>query len=207
MKKLLLTTLMAGAVFTFADAQAAEKPKAGDIVMRARALQVMPEEDADITVIGGNVDASNTLVPEIDFSYYFTDNISAELILATTRHNVSATAGNLDLGHAWLLPPTLTAQYHFVNDTDITPYIGAGINYTMFYNEKAGKSINNIDYDNSFGPAAQIGVDYALNDKWSLNADLKKVWINTDVSINSGAIKADVDLDPWLVGFGVGYKF
>ena len=107
----------------------------------------------------------------------------------------------------WLLPPTLTAQYHFDTETAFKPYVGAGINYTMFYNEKAGSSINDIKYDNSIGGALQVGFDYAIDDHWMLNADVKKVWINSDVSINGGAVRADVDIDPVIVGFGVGYKF
>jgi outer membrane protein len=202
MKKLILTTAILMAAAT-TGAQA----KAGDWLLRARAIEVAPDENASVTVIGGGVDASNTVVPELDLSYFFTDNISAELIAATSKHSVHATAGNLDLGEVWALPPTLTAQYHFINDTGFNPYIGAGINYTHFYNDKAGKAINTIKYTDSVGPALQLGVDYKINDQYSLNLDLKKIWMNTDVKINNGAIQADVDLNPWVIGAGIGYTF
>jgi outer membrane protein len=179
---------------------------AGDIMVRARAIGVIPDEDAS-TSIGGNVSVSNDWVPEVDISYFVTDNIALELIAATTRHDVSHTAAG-SLGKVSLLPPTLTLQYHFLPKARFSPYLGAGVNYTVFYNEDApGGGITAIDYDDSFGWALQAGVDYALTDNWYLNADVKKIFLSTDVSINNGAVTANVDLDPWVVGFGVGYKF
>ena len=179
---------------------------AGDIMVRARAIGVIPDEDAT-TSIGGNVSVSNDWVPEIDFSYFVTDNIALELIAATTRHDVSSSVAG-SLGKVSLLPPTLTLQYHFMPKERFSPYVGAGVNYTFFYNEDApGGGINSIDYKNSFGWALQAGIDYAVGGNWYVNADIKKIFLSTDVSINGGAVTADVDLDPWIVGFGVGYKF
>lgn len=118
-------------------------------------------------------------------------------------------AGQVDLSDVWLLPPTLTLQYHFLPHSEtFRPYIGAGVNYTHFYNEDAGAA-NSIDYDDSFGYALQAGMDYGINDNWAVNIDVKKVMINTDVTIKTGGntINADVDIDPWVFGVGVAYRF
>ncbi len=90
-----------------------------------------------------------------------------------------------------------------------SPYVGAGLNYTFFYDEDpaAGSAVTSIDYENSVGYALRAGVDYAVSDNWYVNFDVKKIFLSTDVSMNGGAITADVDLDPWLVGAGVGYRF
>ncbi|MBX3494236.1 MAG: OmpW family protein [Parvibaculum sp.] len=179
---------------------------AGDIMVRARIIGAIPDEDAT-TSIGGNVSVSNDWVPEVDFTYFVTDNIALELIAATTRHDVSHSAAG-SLGKVSLLPPTLTLQYHFMPKERFSPYLGAGVNYTFFYNEDApGGAITSIDYKNSWGWALQGGVDAALTGNWYANVDVKKIFLSTDVSINGGAVTADVDLDPWIVGFGVGYKF
>lgn len=181
-------------------------------IIRARALMVEPDESANINTIGGNVDIDEQYVPELDFTYFFSRNVAAELILATTPHDVTAVntaAGQVDLGDVWLLPPTLTLQYHFMPESEtFRPYVGAGVNYTHFYNEDSGAA-NSIDYDDSFGWALQGGFDYGLDDNWAINVDVKKVMINTDVTIQSGAstINADVDIDPWIFGFGVAYRF
>ncbi|MFO0388366.1 MAG: OmpW/AlkL family protein [Alphaproteobacteria bacterium] len=209
MKKLLLTLL---ATTVAMPAIAAEMPKAGDWVVRARAIGVVPAEDASITgaVTGSQIDIDTSVVPELDFSYFFTDNIALELIAAVTPHDVNtatSSAGALDLGDVWLLPPTLTAQYHFTQFGQFKPYVGAGVNYTVFFGEDKGTSVTSVDYDNSFGPALQAGMDYMLDDHWMVNFDVKKIWINTDVKFNSGAIAADVDINPWVIGVGVGYKF
>lgn len=113
--------------------------------VRVRGVGVVPDESAKIGVIGGDVNISNTLIPELDITYFFTKNISAELILGTTKHEVNTvgsdisavggpTSANVDLGSVYLLPPTLTAQYHFFPDKVFNPYVGAGVNYTIFYN-------------------------------------------------------------------------
>lgn len=180
------------------------------LLIRGRMLAVIPDESASISAIGGDVDISNAYVPELDLTWFFTKNIAVEAIAAITPHDVKATntsLGNVDLGSVWLLPPTVLLQYHHPFGK-WKPYVGAGVNYTVFFNEDApGGTVTNISYDNSFGWALQAGVDYMLTEHWLLNLDLKKLFLNTDVNINNGAIKASVDIDPWIVGVGVGYRF
>ena len=174
-------------------------------MVRARAIGVLPDESATIVPIGGDTKIDDTVVPELDFTYFFAKNWAVELILATTPHDVSHTPTGLDLGSVWLLPPTLTAQYHFDPDSDsFRPYFGAGINYTIFYNVDDGPL--SIDYGNSFGFALQAGVDFPIGNGWTINADVKKIFINTDVTI-AGVAHADVDIDPWVAGLGVGYRY
>ncbi|GAB5387334.1 MAG: OmpW family protein [Alphaproteobacteria bacterium] len=179
-------------------------------MIRGRAIGISPDEDADIDPIGGNVDADFAPTPELDFTYFLSDHFALELIAATSKHDVEAqgtTLGDVDLGDVWVLPPTLTLQYHFLPEGQVRPYVGAGINYTIFYNEDAPSALGSIDYDPSFGPALQAGFDIALTENWMFNADVKKIWINTDVDIPAAGVSADVDLDPWVFGVGIGYRF
>jgi len=176
-------------------------------LVRVRALGVLPETSgSSVSTLGGSLKISNQVTPELDISYFFTKNIAAELVLATVRHEVRATTGNTDLGNVWLLPPTLTAQYHFDTGTRFKPYLGAGVNYTHFYNETPGAT-NNVHYKNTFGPALQVGTDVKITDHWVFNLDVKKVYIRPDVSVNHGAITSNAHIDPWLVGVGFGYRF
>ncbi|MEL0022384.1 MAG: OmpW family outer membrane protein, partial [Rickettsiales bacterium] len=106
------------------------------------------------------------------------------------------------------LPPVLTLQYHFRPKEAFSPYLGAGVNYTIMYDTERGRSVNSVDYSNEFGWALQAGMDYQFAENWMLNVDLKKVFVSTDITVNGGAINAnDTDLDPWIVGIGVGYRF
>jgi len=194
---------------------------AGDLVVRLRGLGVVPDEggagDDGTANVGGDTNLTTDQVPELDFTYFITDNIAAELILGTTRHTASltgSTLGNLDLGTVRLLPPTLNLQYHFLPKGKISPYVGAGINYTIFFDERGGKGnnagtvVNAISYSNGFGYSFQAGVDWKIDDKWHLNADVKKIFLNTDINVNTGTIIVDdADVDPWLFGIGVGYTF
>jgi outer membrane protein len=178
----------------------------GDILVRARVLGVMPDESATVKPLGGSVSINNSFVPEVDGTYFLTDHIGVELIAAVTPHKVHHTPTGINLGK--LLPPTLTAQYHFNPKGKIKPYVGAGLNYTHFFNEDApGGTITKIDYKDTWGWAAQAGVDVQISDRWYLNLDVKKIKIEPDVVINSGAITAAAKINPVIVGFGIGYRY
>ncbi|MGG6231368.1 OmpW/AlkL family protein [Tenacibaculum sp. SDUM215027] len=211
MKKIILSIVL-GTLF-FSNVNAQETSKKDDFKKwqaRFRWVTVLPNESATIGTIGGDVEIGENFIPELDFTYYFTENIAAELILGTTNHDVKAVntaLGNVNLGDVWLLPPTLTLQYHF-NISDFKPYVGAGVNYTIFYNADPGTVVD-VDYENSFGYALQLGFDYDLDDTWFLNVDAKYIGLSTDVSVNAGVatVPAEVDINPLLIGFGVGMRF
>ena len=203
-RKLLLAAATA-AVFS-APASAAQ----GDWQIRVRALGVLPDASGTVTVGGvplpGKVSATNSVVPEVDVTYFFTEHWGAELIAATRRPSVHQTTAG-DIGSVRMLPPTLTVQYHFMPDANIRPYIGAGINYTFFFDARS--PLPDIHYKNNVGWALQAGVDVPIGDSgYFLNADVKKLFLSTDVKALGGLVRAnDVDLDPWMVGVGVGYRF
>ncbi len=200
MRSVALAALAAGLIApTFASAAA------GDFLVRVRGLGVFPDESAKVTPIGGTVKVDDNYVPEVDFSYFFTDNVSAELIAATTKHSATSTVAG-SLGSVWLLPPTLTLQYHFTPEKFISPYVGAGINYTLFYGIKNAPGLH-LHLPDAVGPAIQFGFDAKLREHWVFNVDVKKIWMQTDASINAGAIKAKLNIDPWIVGTGIGYRF
>ncbi|MBU3693801.1 MAG: OmpW family protein [Rhodocyclaceae bacterium] len=220
MNKTLLPLIATAALAT---AALPAEAKEGDWVVRLRAAHISPEDESrlDLDGIGKGQprDGANWLVvdsntiPEVDISYYLTDHIAAELILAVgSRHHVDieGTAGQ-PLGSVNLLPPTLLAQWHFRPNQTIDPYIGLGINYTRFMDNTLGTgggSDRNIHTErNAFGPAIQFGADYNLEGGWLLNVDVKKVWIDTDVSL-AGVGKIDrLDINPWVFSVGFGKKF
>ncbi|WP_422104953.1 OmpW/AlkL family protein [Winogradskyella sp.] len=214
MRNLLLYVLLLGFAFNLNAQETEATDDYNKWQIRLRVISVIPNESANIETIGGDVEINTAFVPELDFTYFFSKNWAAELILGTAKHEVDAVntaAGNIDLGDVWLLPPTLTLQYHFYAD-DFKPYLGAGINYTIFYGADEGPVADDIDYENSFGIAFQGGIDYMLNDKWFLNLDAKYIFINTDATVNAtsalgATVGADVDINPFVLGLGVGMKF
>ena len=128
------------------------------------------------------------------------------MIAATSKHDLNYT-GDVSLGDAWVLPPTLMLQYHFTPDNQFSPYVGAGLNYSIFYAEDAASGFTDLEVDNGVGYGLQAGADFWVNDHWGVNLDVKKLWLNVDAKLNNGAIRADVDMDPWIVGAGVSYRF
>lgn len=184
--------------------------KEGDFLIRGRAIYVSPDEsNNDVSVVGGKAKASDEIVPEVDFSYFITDNIAVELIAATSKHNAKAkgaAGGDIDAGSTWVLPPTVTLQYHVTRWKGFKPYVGAGLNYTMYYDEKGGAA-GDLKIKDAFGYALQTGVDVPIDDRWSWNFDVKKLFVKADAKWAGGAIRSDFDLDPWIIGTGIGYRF
>jgi outer membrane protein len=209
---MMAAALGATATLPAGGALAAEPAKAqSPWMIRGRALAVVPQESGKVDQVpGSDVKTDNSVVPELDISYFFTPNIAAELILGVTPHRIkgSGSLTGVDVGKAWLLPPTLTLQYHFTDFGRFKPYVGAGINYTVFFNEKAaGGTVSKLDIDDSFGAALQVGFDYMIDGHWGVNFDVKKLFLRPDVKLNGGALTGKVDIDPWLVGVGVTYRF
>ncbi|MGX9120394.1 OmpW/AlkL family protein [Mesorhizobium sp. BHbsci] len=180
--------------------------------VRLRGLGVFTDDKGNVNGIpGSGLSYSDTVIPEFDVTYYFTDNLAAELILGTTNANIygEGTIGGLaKIGKTWVLPPTLTLQYHFTNFGAFKPYVGAGVNYTVFYNQETG-SADALDVKNTFGGAVQVGFDYTLDQHWAINFDVKKLFLEPkfDAVVGGTNVTGKAELNPWLIGTGVTYRF
>lgn len=185
-----LCAMTSGAAF-------AQQVAEGSWLVRARAVHL---DSANNDAAGdAGVSINDKWIPEVDVSYFFTPNLAAELVLTyPQKHDVRLNGDKI--GSLKHLPPSLLLQYHFTNFGAFKPYVGAGVNYTRFSSVKlpAGLDVKR----NSWGGALQVGFDYALDKNWSLNVDVKKVYIDTDVR-GVGTFK----VDPVLFGVGVGYRF
>lgn len=177
--------------------------------VRLRGVSVQPYEKSTVGGEDSDVNISNAFIPELDFTYFFNKNFAAELILGTSKHDVKVGNDEVSLGSVRLLPPTVTLQYHFYPTKSLKPYVGAGLNYTIFYDVENGDTLG-MDYKNNVGFALQGGVDYFVNEKFFLNVDIKKLYLKTDVDVDLGlpaTVPAEVKINPLLIGFGVGMKF
>ncbi|WP_374581617.1 OmpW family protein [Pseudoduganella sp.] len=200
MKKAILAVILGGLAL---NAMAVDNPWQ----VRARAVHINPADKSD--PVGGTgasdrIGVSDKTIPEVDISYFVTPNISAELVLTyPQKHDVYLDGKTI--GTFKHLPPTLLAQYHFSPASQLSPYVGVGVNWTTFSKNKILNGTGSLEHD-SFGLALQAGVDYKLDKNWSLNLDIKKVQIRSDVMI-SGAKVSKAKVDPVLLGVGVGYRF
>jgi outer membrane protein len=200
-KKLVLAAALGALLSANAMAQAE-----GPWLVRARAVH-LDSVNSDSTGLGLSI--NDKWIPEVDVSYFFTPSISAELVLTYPQKHTIYARG-VEIGSLKHLPPTLTAKYHFTGSSAFIPYVGAGVNYTHFSNVSFDPAVVNalhpsID-SNSFGLAVQAGADIPVAKNVSLNFDVKKVQIRTDVK-SSGTKVGTFKVDPVLIGVGVGYRF
>ena len=175
-------------------------------VIRARAVNIDPA-DKDRTGLG--LSLSRKTIPEVDISYFITPNLAAELILTVPQRHTLRSNG-VRIGTVKHLPPTLTLQYHFNPDGQFRPYLGAGLNYTRFSSARFEPAVQaalapSIEKQ-SVGLALQAGFDVMLDPRWSINLDIKKLKMDTEVR-SKGASVGKFKIDPLLIGVGVGYRF
>lgn len=185
----------------------------GDLIVHVRATQVAPGKDTAILTASGadsglKAHVGNDVKPTLGFTYFLTDKVAIEAILGTTHHEVRAQGPGTDVvvHETWVLPPVVTLQYHPLPAARVSPYVGAGINYMLFYKD-SDKNGFKVGLDDGFGYALQAGVNIRLKDQWLVNADVKKVFFDTDAKINGGALRAKVDLDPLVTSVGLSRRF
>lgn len=189
------------------------KADQGPWMVRGRAITILPFESAKVSApLGGDVRINNQVMPEVDITYFFHKRWSAELILAVSQHEIKHVPTGINLGKTLVLPPTVTVQYHLDPDSkSFRPYIGAGLNYTKFFDQgDADPVVKKVKLKDSIGFALQAGFDIPINERWTFNVDVKKVWMNTKARIDTtlpATLTADVDVDPLIVGVGFGYRW
>lgn len=218
MKKLILSVAIAGTLLsTISPAFAYER---GDWVVRVGMTNVAPDDSSNNVYVGGadlgvgvNVDSNTQL--GLNFVYFYSPQLAIEVLAATPfSHDIGLdTVGAL--GNTKHLPPTVSANYYFADPSaKFQPYVGAGINYTLFFDEEftsvnANAGFSDLELDNSLGLAAQVGFDYMLDDKWLINASVRWMDIDTEATfnLNGSPGSVDVSIDPLVYSITAGYRF
>ncbi|QFT92673.1 Outer membrane protein W precursor [Roseovarius sp. THAF9] len=193
---LALAALVAGG----APALAQER---GDITFGIGLAGVIPESGNGVLAGPTPIDVDNGYSLSLTGEYFIADNLGIELLAAWPfAHDIDS--GGAKIGEVKHLPPTLSLQYHFTNQSKITPFIGAGINYTTFTEDKAVGPLagNSLDLDDSWGLALHAGLDYKVSDKGALRTDVRWINIESDVKLN-GVNIGKAKINPWV--FGVSY--
>ncbi len=207
--------------------------ESGDIIIRAGATQVTPQEDSGPVKLNGstlslgggdselNVDDNTQL--GLNLAYVFNKNWAIELLAATPFEHTASGSGELaglDIADIKHLPPTLMALYYFDTTSKLKPYLGAGVNYTIFFDEDLTSEANStlaglgltggdVELDDSWGLSVQAGFDYELSDRWLVNASVRWIDIDTEAEItfDSGdKITADLEIDPFVYTVSIGYR-
>lgn len=180
-------------------AQAADDYKSFGV--RLRAIYVKPAESFDSRLSSLSPSLTDNIIPELDLEYFFTKNISAELIAGVTKHDLKLGANVA--GSTYGLPPTITVKYHPLAGSTISPYVGFGVNAMFPFDSKMNG--HSLQIDNSVGWAAQAGTDFKVTDNLYFNIDYK--YLNADTKASIDGTKYNLDLNPHLFGIGVGYRF
>jgi outer membrane protein len=176
---------------------------------------------SDLKAAGFDATVSNTYIPAATLTYFLNKNLAVELFCCFSKHHVDLQAPGAFSGlsgkvaEAMIFPPALTLQYHFDRMGPLKPYVGVGVQYIHFFDETRGANTLNatsVSFSDAFGVTVQAGIDVAVGGGWYLNADVKKSWLDTNVTwrnsaVTGGNIVAKADLDPLIISVGAGYRF
>ena len=207
------------AVSLFAgDALAQTYRQAGDWIARGGIGVVSPDGDGADVAPGVSLDVDDGYAATITVAYMITDNIGVELLASTPFNHDIDLDGAGTVGETDQLPPTLSAQWHFNPIGRIQPYVGVGVNWTLFFNEDTQGALNGatLNLDDSIGLAGQVGFDWHFGNNWLANIDVRYISIETDAELGGqdiggagvGQLKIDdVEIDPWVVSLNFGYNF
>lgn len=200
-------SLLAAAFLAAAVVPAAAGPyEAGSVLLRLRAVEIVPDVSSTVS-IGGKVSITDTTIPEADITYFVTDHWAVEAIAGTDKHAIYYNK-TTKLANVWLLPPTITVQYHFDQIGPFKPYVGAGPNFTIFYDRSTGP-LGKLRTTDNWGFALQVGTDIPLTEdgQYFLNLDVKRLFLSTHAAFSVAPVTASVNINPWLIGTGVGIRF
>jgi outer membrane protein len=199
----LVTSALAATLLGLGISSTALAHEQGDWLMRFGAVSVDPTSDNhDI------VDVDSAWGLGLNFTYMATNHFGVELLAAWPfEHDISLVGGG-KVASTKQLPPTLSLQYHFAPSSKLQPYVGVGVNYTDFFDEKTTGALqgSNLSLDSSWGWAFDAGLDIMLDEKWFLNLDVRYIDISTDASLDNASI-GEVKIDPMVYGAYVGFRF
>jgi len=204
--------------------------ESGDWLIRSRLLNINPNSDSPNVsaegsiILNSEIEVDESFALDIDITYMLAKHWGIELFLdSSSKHTLDAKNREFSslmrgrIAETRLFPPALLLQYHLVPDATIRPYAGLGANYTLFFDEKASSAlernlgeISEFKLNNSVGLVAQIGADYSIDNDWFFNVDLKYMTIDTSANFKSqalGKVAVDIEIDPWIIGFGMGRRF
>ncbi|WP_146344751.1 OmpW/AlkL family protein [Phaeobacter marinintestinus] len=200
MKHLIATLALTTALGAIAAPLAAQSQ--GDWTFGIGVGWVNPKSTS-ATVAGLPLSVDEDVRPTFTVEYFFRDNLGIELLAATPfQHDISL--GGTNIASTKHLPPTLSLNYHFPTQTKFKPFVGIGVNYTTFFDEQT--SLGTLNLSDSWGVALHAGADYQVSQNGSLRFDVRWIDINTDATLNGVAL-ADVEIDPFIVGFSYIHRF
>jgi outer membrane protein len=203
MKFRVRTAVLVGTALSMGFAGTAMAFEPGDWLVRVGASYVSPASD-NSDIVSVESDTSVTF----NFSYMMTDVWALEVLAAVPfKHDIELLNGT-KVGSTKLLPPTLSIQYHFMPTEKFQPYLGVGINFTHFSNEKTIGDLEGVDLNlgDSWGIAGQAGFDVLFNDDWFFNLDIRYIDIDTKARLDGVSI-GKVEIDPWIFGGHIGFRF
>jgi len=210
MKKLTVALALLGCVAGIAQAH-----DANEFFVRAGTATVRPTEGSQDVLGMGGFNVNNNTQLGLTFTWMATENVGVELLAATPFQHKVGLGATGDLATVHHLPPTLMAQWYFGDSTSkARPYVGVGVNYTTFFDEKfndTGKSaqLSDLSVKDSWGAAGQVGLDYLINPNWLINMSVWYMDIDTEVKFKAAGEQQNIKprLDPWVFMFSAGYRF
>ena len=184
-------------------------------LIRLKGVYVRPDGTGKIStspyipsLVDADVKVGSEFIPVVEASYFFTKNLSVQAVCCVSYAALNIPMLGGTVGHAWAVPETVFAQYHFTDFGAFQPYVGVGVDYAHFFDVKTNSRLPyTLHVEDSWGLAGQIGFDYMINRHWGLTFDVERIGIEPNWKVRALGATGDAHIDPWVIGAGVAYRF
>jgi len=156
------------------------------------------------SITPGRIDIDSDIGPTFNLAYFITPHWAVDVLAGLPfKHDIRLNGSKV--GSTRHLPPIVSLQYHFIPEGTFRPYVGVGVNYTHFFDEKLDNGAK-LQLSDSWGAAFQAGLDVVIDEHWTVGSDVRYAKINSDVRI-AGSKVGSVDVDPTIYSINLGYRF
>jgi outer membrane protein len=145
------------------------------------------------------------------------ERFGAEFSVGASAHRLNLAGGgccDIDGGRVWLVPLTAIAQYHVQVYGHWDPYVGLGLTWIAPIYKLSGDlrdaGYEELDLEGGAGVAAQVGINYQVDNRWYVNFDLRYLGASLDARLSTedeDYPPVTLDIKPFVIGLGVGFRY
>jgi outer membrane protein len=223
-----LLAAAATALFCAAPALADDDPNSARIGLYSVFYHVKADDlSGPFVPAGANIDANNLETAYLAYVRTIIPHWDVELALGYPPLQKTVGKGPATLGSVpyngqviatarWIAPTLLLEYVFFEESSKWRPYIGAGVNYTTFYDrnstaagDAASGGPTKISLTPSVGWAATAGINYHIANNWHAYASYSFSRVATDLTADTAGVirTSHISFAPQALVVSVGYSF
>lgn len=152
----------------------------------------------------------------VGIDWYVSDRVSLEVKAAALQGNLRVAIIGVDyvllsrLGHVQVYPITAVLKWHVLEHGSLRPYLGVGVAHIILNDiAKQTSSFTGVKFDDPTGLVLDGGVIFQVSRRWGLSGDMRYIPVESSsrATFRGTSSAVDLNLKPFIAGFGIDYRF